>query len=54
VPRGKNSAGVIEILKVCVPEDLTRRVKVFCANSDMTIGRFAIDALVEKLDQWKE
>jgi hypothetical protein len=43
-----------EILTVRLPEDLMRKIEVFCTNNDMLIEQFAVDALLEKLSRWKE
>ena len=43
-----------ESLTVRLPEDLVRRIEVFCANNDLHIEQFVADALLEKLSLWKE
>jgi hypothetical protein len=43
-----------ECLTVRLPEDLMETIRDFCANNDMAIEKFAVDALSEKLSRWKE
>ena len=50
----KSSKVKTDILTVRLPEDLMRRIEVFCADNDMPIEQFAVDALLEKLSWWKE
>ena len=33
-----------------IPYDLRRRVKIHCTRNDVTLTRFVIDALIERLE----
>ncbi len=38
-----------EMLSTVLPQDLIKRVEVFCAEQEMTIHDFVTDAIIEKL-----
>jgi len=38
-----------EMLNTGLPQDLIKRIKVFCAEQEMTIQDFVTDAIIEKL-----
>ena len=44
----------MEILTVPLPEKLMETIRVFCANNDVVIEKFVVDALSDKLSRWKE
>ena len=37
-----------EMLNTVLPQDLIKRIEVFCAEQEMTIQDFVIDAIIEK------
>jgi hypothetical protein len=39
-----------EMLSNGLPKDLIKRVKIFCAEKEMTIQDFVTDAIIEKLE----
>jgi len=43
-----------EILSIRLPAQLMETIRVFCANNDIAVEKFAVDALSEKLSRWKE
>jgi hypothetical protein len=43
-----------EILTVRLPEELMDTIRIFCAANDITVEKFAAEALSEKLSRWKE
>ncbi len=43
-----------ETLTIYLSQALMRKIKIFCANNNMRIEQFAVDALLEKLSRWKE
>jgi len=38
-----------EMLNTVLPQDLIKRIEVFCAEQEMTIQDFVTDAIIEKL-----
>ena len=38
-----------EMLNTVLPQDLIKRLEVFCAEQEMTIQDFVTDAIIEKL-----
>lgn len=39
-----------KILKILLPKELFKRVEALCAEKEMTIQDFVIDAIIEKLE----
>ena len=38
-----------EMLNTVLPQDLIKRIEVFCAEQEMTIQDFVTDAIIDKL-----
>ena len=53
-PEKQPSHHQAEILALRLPEELMDTIRDFCAHNDITIETFAIEALSEKLNRWKE
>jgi NRPS condensation-like uncharacterized protein len=39
-----------KILKIMLPKELFKRVEALCAEREMTVQDFVIDAIIEKLE----
>jgi hypothetical protein len=38
-----------EMLNTALPQDLIKRIEVFCAEQEMTVQDFVTDAIIDKL-----
>lgn len=39
-----------KILKIILPKELFKRIEALCAEKEMTVQDFVIDAIIEKLE----